>query len=107
MNTKWKITGLAALPLAGLLAAGGTALAQAPAAPAGTQVTQQTAAHTPGVPCPRHTVSTVTKQPCDQQRMRDRDRDVNHGDQRAQGMQATPRPAEHARHGDCEQHADG
>ncbi len=30
MNTRWKITGLAALPLAGLLAAGGVALAQGP-----------------------------------------------------------------------------
>lgn len=104
MNTKWKIMGLAALPLAGLLATGGAALAQSPAAPAGTQVAQQAAAHTSGVPCPRHTVSTATRQPCDQQRMRDRD--GNCADHGTQSARPAAHPAEHHRDGNREHHAD-
>jgi hypothetical protein len=37
MNTRQKIMGLAALPLAGLLAFGGAAVAQASGSPAGTR----------------------------------------------------------------------
>jgi hypothetical protein len=51
MNTRTKIMGLAALPLAGLLATGGVAMAQGAGTPAGTQVVQQAAIHKAGDPC--------------------------------------------------------
>jgi hypothetical protein len=100
MNTRQKIMGLAALPLAGLLATGGAALAQTTGTPAGTQVVQQAAARTAGVPCPQHAVKAAAQQPCDQQRMRDRD--PGH---QAQAGQAGARMMEHARDGSCADHA--
>ncbi len=54
MNTRAKIMGLAALPLAGLLSAGGVALPQTAGTPSGTQVVQQAAVHQAGDPCPQH-----------------------------------------------------
>ena len=59
MNTRMKMMGLAALPLAGLLATGGVAMAQGAGAPAGTQVVQQAAIHKAGDPCPQHVVKTA------------------------------------------------
>lgn len=50
MNTRAMITGLAALPLAGLPSVGGVALAQTAGAPAGTRVVQQAAMHQAGDP---------------------------------------------------------
>jgi hypothetical protein len=72
MNTRAKIMGLAALPLAGLLAFGGTAVAQASGPPAGTQVVQQAVTHRAGDPCPEHAVTGATHLAC-QQQVRDRD----------------------------------
>lgn len=71
MNTRAKIMGLAALPLAGLLATGGVAMAQTAGAPAGTQVVQQGAVHRAGDPCPDHTATTQQ----DRMQLRDRARD--------------------------------
>lgn len=107
MNTRQKIMGLAALPLAGLLATGGAALAQtagSPAGtPAGTQVVQQAAVHRAGDPCPQHTAKTAAQQPCDQQRIQDRDRSCDH---QAQTVPTGDRTMEHARDGSCVQDAD-
>jgi hypothetical protein len=88
MNTKQKIMGLAALPLAGLLVTGGVAMAQGAGAPAGTQVVQQAAVHKTGDPCLEHVVKAAAgqaaepcpqhavkaAQPACQQQARDRDR---------------------------------
>ena len=98
MNTRAKIMGLAALPLAGLLATGGAALAQTAGAPARTQVVQQAAVHPAGFPCPQHTAKTAVRQPCDQQRIQDRDRSCDH---QAQAVQTADRVMEHARDGSC------
>ncbi len=101
MNTRRKIMGLAALPLAGLLATGGAALAQTTGTPAGTQVVQQAATRTAGVPCPQHAVKAAAQQPGDQQRVRDRD-----CDHQAQAAQTGTRTMEHARDGSCVDDAD-
>jgi hypothetical protein len=71
MNTRYKIMGLAALPLAGLLATGGVAMAHTAGAPAGTQVVQQAAVHRAGDPCPDHPVTGAAQQ--DRLPLRDRD----------------------------------
>ncbi len=73
MNTRAKIMGLAALPLAGLLATGGVAMAQTAGTPAGTQVVQQAVTHRAGDPCPDHAAKVTTQQTQDQLRVRDRD----------------------------------
>lgn len=77
MNTRQKMMGLAALPLAGLLATGGVALAQTtgPSAgtPAGTRVVQQAVVHRAGEPCPVHAVKTAAEP--SQQRLQARDGD--------------------------------
>jgi hypothetical protein len=101
MNTRRKVMGLAALPLAGLLATGGAALAQTTGAPAGTQVVQQAVTRTAGVPCPRHAVKAAVQQPSGQQRMRDRD--CGH---QAQAVQPGARTTEHVRDGSCAAGAD-
>lgn len=72
MRTRMKITGLAALPLAGLLVTGGAALAQTAGTPAGTQVVQQAAVQRTAKPCPPHAVKVAVK-PVQQQQVRDRD----------------------------------
>jgi hypothetical protein len=105
MNTKQKIMGLAALPLAGLLATGGAALAQGAGAPASTQVVQQATAHRAGDPCSAHPAKLAAQQPCDQQRMRDRDHDGTCGHQAQAGPTAT-RVMTHARDTSCTRHAD-
>lgn len=66
MNTRYKIMGLAALPLAGLLAAGGVAMAHTAGTPTGTQVVQQV-----GDPYPDHPATGATQQ--DRLQLRDRD----------------------------------
>jgi hypothetical protein len=99
MNTRAKIMGLAALPLAGLLATGGVALAQTAGTPAGTQVVQQAVTHRAGDPCPEHAAKTVTQQG-DQLRVRDRDCGTC-GDHQAQTAQTADRTMEHARDGSC------
>ena len=69
MNTRAKIMGLAALPLAGLLSVGGVALAQTGGTPASTQVVQQAAVHKAGDPCPEHVGKADAQQavrPCPQ-----------------------------------------
>jgi hypothetical protein len=103
MNTRRKIMGLAALPLAGLLATGGVAMAQSAGAPAGTQVVQQAVTHRAGDPCPEHAAKVATRQPCDQQRVRDRDGSCDH---QAQTAQTGARTMEHARDGSCIDDAD-
>jgi hypothetical protein len=76
MNTRLKMIGLA-LPLAGLLAMGGTALAQMAGAsagtPASTRVVQQAAIHRAGEISPAHAVKTEDKPA--QQRLQERERD--------------------------------
>ena len=62
MNTKQKIMVLAALPLAGLLASGGVAVAQTAGAPSGTQVVQQAANRDTGDPGCGHVVVGATRQ---------------------------------------------
>jgi hypothetical protein len=116
MNTRAKIMGLAALPLAGLLATGGAALAQTAGTPASTQVVQQAAVHKAGNPCPEHAVKTAAQQaakPCPQhavktvaQQVRDRDRDGN-CDHPAQAARATAVTTAHSHHdGNCAGHGD-
>jgi hypothetical protein len=107
MNTRMKIMGLAALPLAGLLAVGG-AVAQAdgaPAgAPAGTQVVQQAVVHRAGDPCPEHAVKVTARPPGGQQQARDRDRDCGtcRDDHPARAAKAAVVTAAHPRHaGGC------
>jgi hypothetical protein len=73
MNTRAKIMGLAALPLAGLLATGGVAMAQTAGTPAGAQLVQQAVAHRAGDPCPKHAVTVTTHRACQRQQARDRD----------------------------------
>ncbi len=75
MNTRAKIMGLAALPLAGLLATGGVALAQSTGAPAGTQVVRQMVTHRAGEPCPKPAATATTQQVREQLQTRDRDCD--------------------------------
>ena len=113
MNTRAKIMGLAALPLAGLLATGGVAMAQAAGTPAGTQVVRQAVIHKAGQPCPQHAVKVATEQagaPAgttlqtrDQLRLRDRDC-ANCGDH--QQARTGTRTMEQARDGSCDHHAD-
>lgn len=98
MNTRAKIMGLAALPLAGLLATGGVALAHTAGAPSGTQVVQQAA----GGPGPQHAAKTAA-QPCDWQRIQDRDGSCDH--QARSMMRTADRIMEHARDGSCVQDA--
>ena len=85
MNTRYKIMGLAALPLAGLLATGGVAMAHTAGAPAGTQVVQQAAVHRAGDPCPDHPATTQQ----DRLQLRDRDRDGSCDRQQAQAATRT------------------
>lgn len=98
MNTRQKMIGLAALPLAGLLAVGGTALAQTAGAsagtPASTRVVQQAAIHRAEETRQVHAVKTEDKPA--QERSRDRE---THGDHRE------ARTADHTmdRHGDGSQ----
>ena len=123
MRTRMKIMGLAALPLAGLLATGGAALAQTAGTPTGTQVVQQAVTHRAGDPCPAHAAQTATQRSADQcpqhavkvavqpagqhQQTRDRDRDCGTcGDHQAPAVQTAARTMEHARDGSCAQHAD-
>jgi hypothetical protein len=121
MNTRTKIMGLAALPLAGLLATGGVAMAQGAGTPAGTQVVQQAAIHQAGNPCPEHVVKAAAGQaakPCPQhvvktatqparQHQQARDRDcANCGDHQGQAVQTAARVMDHARDGSCDHHAD-
>lgn len=77
MNTRQKIMGLAALPLAGLLATGGVALAQGTGSPAGAQVVHQAVMQRTGNPAPVHPVRTTPAVPtpaaCQQSQVRDRD----------------------------------
>ena len=103
MNTRAMIMGLAALPLAGLPSVGGVALAQTAGAPAGTRVVQQAAMHQAGDPCPQHTAKTAVRQPCDQQRVQDRDRSCDH---QAQIVQTADRAMEPACDSSCVQDAD-
>jgi hypothetical protein len=102
MNTRAKIMGLAALPLAGLLATGGAALAQTAGAPSGTQVVQQAAVRQAGDPCPLHTAKAAAQQPCDRQRVQDRDGSCDH---QAPAAQTAGRTMERARDGSCVQDA--
>lgn len=104
MNTRAKIMGLAALPLAGLLAGGGVALAQTAGTPAGTQVVQQSVTHRAGDPGPQHAVKVATQQTRDQQRVRDRDGSC--GVHQARTAQTAHRTMEHARDGSCVYDAD-
>jgi len=98
MNTRQKMIGLAAVPLAGLLAVGGTALAQTAGAsagtPASTRVVQQAAIHRAGETRQVHAVKTEDKPA--QERSRDRE---TRGDHRE------ARTADHTmdRHGDGSQ----
>jgi len=95
-----KVMGLAALPLAGLLATGGAALAQTAGTPVGTQVVQQTAVHKAGDPCPVHAVKATAQQ------ARDRDRDGN-CDHPAQAVKTTAVTVAHSHHdGSCARHDD-
>jgi hypothetical protein len=131
MRTRMKVMGLAALPLAGLLATGGAALAQTAGTPAGTQVVQQAAVHKAGDPCPQHAVKVTARpaavptgtrtaqqqvtrtagQPCPQhavkttaQQARDRDRDGNCDHQAARTTAVT---VAHSHHDDsCAGHDD-
>lgn len=104
MNTRAKIMGLAALPLAGLLATGGVAIAQAGATPAGTQVVQQALMHRAGDPCPEHAVKVTAQQTPDQLQVRDRDCGTCRDRQQTQ---TATRTTEEARHdGSCDHHAD-
>jgi hypothetical protein len=105
MNTRTKIMGLAALPLAVLLATGGVAMAQGAGAPAGTQVVQQAAIHNGGGPCPQHVVKTAAQPACQHQQARDRDC-ANCGDHQGQAVQTAARVMDHARDGSCDHHAD-
>jgi hypothetical protein len=111
-----KVIGLAALPLAGLLATGGAALAQTAGTPAGTQVVQQAAVHKAGDPCPEHAVKAAAQQAseaCPQhlvktstQQARDRDRDGN-CDHPAQAVKTTAVTVAHSHHdGSCARHDD-
>lgn len=107
MNTRMKIMGLAALPLAGLLATGGVALAQTagPSAgtPAGTSVVKQVVPPRAGEPCPLHAVKT-TAQPV-QQRLQVRDRDCGTcGDH--QQARTADRTMDQHRDGSCDELAD-
>ncbi len=136
MNTRQKIMGLAALPLAGLLATGGVAMAQTAGTPAGTQVVRQAVTHRAGdpcpehaakvaaqhaaKPCPQHAVKTAAKpaaKPCPQhavtvavqparQQVRDRDCGPCRDGHQAQAVKTASTVA-HPRHGGtCEDHAD-
>ena len=101
MNTRAKIMGLAALPLAGLLATGGVAVAQTAGTPAGTQVVRQAVMHRAGDPCPEHAVQVATQA---QDRLRVRDRDCGTcGDQ--QQAQTADRTMDQLRlrDGSCDQ----
>ena len=101
MNTRAKIMGLAALPLAGLLATGSVAMAQSARTPAGTQVIQQTAVHRAGDLCPDHPATTQ------QGRLQLRDRDRNGSCVRQHAQTATRTTVQLRLHdGSCDQHAD-
>ena len=121
MNTRQKIMGLAALPLAGLLATGGVALAQGTGSPAGAQVVQQAVTQRTGNPAPAagqqsqlrdrdqlrdgscdHQASTVqasTVQTADQTRTRARDGSCDH---QASAVQAASQMRDRARDGSCD-----
>jgi hypothetical protein len=105
MNTRAKIMGLAALPLAGLLATGGVAMAQSAGTPARTQVVQQAVTHRAGDPCPEHAATAAAQQARDQLRVRDRDCGTC-GDR--QHTQTATRTMDQLRlhDGSCDQHAD-
>ena len=106
MNTRAKMMGLAALPLAGLLATGGVAMAQAGGTPAGTQVVQQAVTHRAGDPCPRHAVETAAQSARQQQQVRDRDCAPCRDGHQAQAVK-TASTVMHPRHdGNCDDHAD-
>ena len=106
MNTRQKIMGLAALPLAGLLAAGGTAVAQASGPPAGTQVVQQAVTHRAGDPCPSHAVTGATHPV--QQQVRDRDCGTRSGHHPSRVVTTVTSTAAHAHHdGSCDDHDGG
>ena len=102
MNTRQKMIGLAAVPLAGLLAVGGTALAQTAGAsagtPASTRVVQQAAIHRAGETRQVHAVKTEDKPA--QQRLHERGRD-----RETRGDHREARTADHTmdRHGDGSQ----
>jgi hypothetical protein len=85
MNTRQKMIGLAALPLAGLLAMGGTALAQTAGAsagtPASTRVVQQAAIHRAEDTRPVHAVKTEDKPA--QERSRDHETRGDHREARS------------------------
>jgi hypothetical protein len=101
-----KVMGLAALPLAGLLATGGVAMAQAGGPPAGTQVVTQAAVHRATDPCPEHAVKAAVKPVQQQQQVRDRDCGTS-GDHKApQPAGTVTRTAAHSHHGDSCDHAD-
>lgn len=100
MNTKARMMGLAALPLAGLLAGGGVALAQTAGTPAGTQAVQQAVTHRNGSPHPDHAMKTTAQQTRDQQRLRERDGSCDH---QARTAQTVNRTMQHARDGSCVQ----
>ena len=107
MNTRQKIIGLAALPLAGLLAAGGTAVAQASGSPAGTQVVQQAVTQHAGDPCPGHAMTVATQPARQQQRARDRDCGTCGDHHPSRVVSTVAGTAAHARHdGTCDGHAD-
>lgn len=105
MNTRQKIMGLAALPLAGLLAVGGTAMAQASGSPAGTQVVQQAVTHRAGDPCPQPAVKVTVRPAACQLRTRDRDCGARDGRHARAGRTAVG-TMEHARDGSCARDAD-
>ena len=105
MNTRAKIMGLAALPLAGLLAFGGTAAAQASGSPAGTQVVQQAVTHHAGDPCPGHAATGATH-PARQQ-VRDRDCGTCRNHDTTQAGKTVTSTTAHARHdASCGDHGD-
>ena len=105
MNTRQKIMGLAALPLAGLLATGGVAMAHTAGTPAGTQVVRQAVTHRAADPCPEHAVKVAAQQARDQLQVRDRDCGTC-GDR--QHTQTAARTMDQLRlhDGSCDQHAD-
>jgi hypothetical protein len=106
MNTRQKIIGLAALPLAGLLAAGGTAVAQASGSPADTQVVQQAVIHRAVDPGPSDSVTGGTHPAC-QRQVRDRDCGACDGYHPTPAVKTVTSTVVHARHdGTCRDYAD-
>ena len=106
MNTRQKIIGLAALPLAGLLAAGGTAVAQASGSPAGTHVVQQRVIYRAVEPGPSYSVTGDTHPAC-QRQARDRDCGACGHYHPTPAVKTVTNMVVHARHdGTCRDHAD-